>query len=276
MTNDIITKTNDGYVVEVFAKKEKSIDDDILEVAEGLSILEPKKHKTEEEYFSEYKEILEKIEDRPVTIKALEKGKDLNDLKCQFRAILRACLCGDLSVAIPKISSVEEMEEIKDIIQECKNELEAEKVEYKRRVKIGAVIEIPSAALMSYELAKECDFFFIDTDSLTSYSFGGKQNSSQIVKNQLATIKLIRQAVRGAHDAGIFCGVSGGIAEEGLYIPLLLGLGIDEYSVEAKNIENVRKIIAKLDRYDCREFAKEVLDLTSLEHIENKLKQFLR
>ena len=129
-----------------------------------------------------------------------------------------------------------------EIKEEVKQE-ETEKVEYKRRVKMGAVIEIPSAALMSYELAKECDFFFIDTDSLTSYSFGGKENSSQIVKNQLATIKLIRQAVRGAHDAGIFCGVSGGIAEEGLYIPLLLGLGIDEYSVEAKNIENVRKII---------------------------------
>ena len=73
MTSDIITKTNDGYVVEVFAKKENSIGNDVLEEAEGLSILEPKKHKTEEEYFAEYKEILEKMEDRPVTIKTIEK-----------------------------------------------------------------------------------------------------------------------------------------------------------------------------------------------------------
>lgn len=278
MANDklIITKTNDGYVVELFAKAKSDIRNGIEELAEGISLLEPKKNQTEEEQFSLYKEIVEKIDEKPVIIKTFEKGKDTTLLKIQLRAILRAAKYGDLSIAFPKISSLLDLKELKNILEECKNELDNENVEYRHHIKIGSIIEIPSSALMSYEIASECDFLFIETNSLTNYTFGTAQNSSQIQEFQIAIIRLIRLASKGAHDAGIFCGICGELVENELYIPLLIGLGIDEFSMEADNISNIRKLINELDRSDCKELAEEVLQMRAIEEIENKLKQFLR
>lgn len=126
---------------------------------------------------------------------------------------------------------------------------------------------------MSYELARECDFFFIDTNSLTKYTFGNKEKMSNMyTKFQPAVIKLVKQAIEGAHDAGIYCGISGDAIENELYIPLLIGLGLDQFSLETKNIENARKVIGRLDKYDCKELVEEILQLRTLEEIENKLK----
>lgn len=276
MSNDkiLVTKTNDGYVVELFAKIKNSVSKDIKEVAEGVSVLEIKKNQTEEEQFLIYKKIVEEMEDNPVTIKAIEKGKDLEPLKTQLKALLRAALCGDLSIAFSKIASVTELIELKEVLEECKNELEKENKQYKKHIKIGTVIEIPSTALMSYEIARECDFLFIETNSLTNYIFGGKYNNSDMAKFQPAIIKLIRFATKGAHDAGIFCGICGDIAENALYIPLLIGLGIDEFSIEQENIQNIRKIINGLERYECKELAEEVLQMRSIEDIDKRIKQF--
>ncbi len=278
MANDklIITKTNDGYVVELFAKAKSDIRNGIEELAEGISLLEPNKNQTEEEQFSLYKEIVEKMDEKPVIIKTFEKGKDITILKTQLRAMLRAAKYGDLSVVFPKISSIIELIEVKDILEECKKELENEGLEYKKHFKIGVIVEIPSAALMSYEIARECDFLFIETNSLTNYAFGANLNNTQIQQFQSAIVKLIRLASKGAHDAGIFCGICGEIAENELYIPLLIGLGIDEFSINEENIEKIRKLINGLDRSDCKELAEEILQMNDIEDIENKLKQFSR
>ena len=276
MSNDkiIITKTNDGYVVELFAKIKNNVKNEVKEVAEGVSVLEIKKNQTEEEQFLIYKKIVEEMEDNPVTIKAIEKGKDILALKTQIRAILRAAICGDLSIAFSKIASVTDLIEIKEILEECKNELEKEDKQYKKHIKIGTVVEIPSAALMSYEIARECDFLFIETNNLTNYIFGGKYDDSEMAKFQPAIIKLIRFATKGAHDAGIYCGICGDIAENALYIPLLIGLGIDEFSIEQEKISNIRKIINGLERYECKELAEEVLQMRSIEEIDKKIRQF--
>lgn len=278
MANDkvIITKTNDGYVVELFAKTKSNIENGIEEVAEGIILLETKKSQTEEEQFSIYKEIVEKLDERPVIINASEKGKDITILKAQLRAMLRAAKYGDLSITFSKISSIIELIELKEILEDCKKELENEGFEYKKHIKIGVVVEIPSAALMSYEIARECDFLFIETNSLTNYTFGGNSSNIQIQQFQPAIIKLIRLASKGAHDAGIFCGICGELAENELYIPLLIGLGIDEFSIDTESIVTVRKLINGLDRSDCKELAEEVLQMRSIEDIENKLKQFAR
>jgi len=276
MSNDkiLVTKTNDGYVVELFAKIKNSVKSEIKDIAEGLTLLEIKKNQTEEEQFLLYKQIAEKMEDSPITIKVIEKGKDIETLKTQLRAILRAALCGDVSLAFSKIASVKELIELKEVLEECKNELEIEKKQYKKHIKIGTVIEIPSAALMSYEIARECDFLFIETNSLTNYIFGGKYDDSDMARFQPAIIKLIRFATKGAHDAGIYCGISGDIAENALYLPLLIGLGIDEFSVEQEKIANIRKIINGLERYECKELAEEVLQMRSIEEIDKRIRQF--
>ena len=171
-----------------------------------------------------------------------------------------------------------DLKEIKETFEECKDELKRQNLPYRNNTKIGVVIEIPAVALMSYELARECDFFFIDSDSLINYMFGKKLNKLQLDdmtrKIQLATMKLIRQTVEGAHDAGIFCGIAGEIVENPLYIPLLIGAGIDQFTVQTDNVLNIRNEISKIDKYDCKEFTKEVLILKTTEELENKLRQF--
>lgn len=125
MSNDknIITKTNGGYVVEIFAKTKKQIEEKIGEIAEGISILGTKQNKTEEEQFLIYKEIVEKMEYNPVVIETCELQQDENILKIQLRALLRAAKQGDLSIAFPKISSNIELKEYKEILEECKNQV---------------------------------------------------------------------------------------------------------------------------------------------------------
>lgn len=275
MSNDksIITKTNDGYVVEIFAKTNRQIEQEIREIAEGVSVLDAKQKGTEEEQFLIYKEIVEKMEYSPVVIETCELQKDKATLKIQIRALLRVAKEGDLSIVFPKIASSIELSEYKEILEECKYELEKEGLTYKKHIKIGVIVEIPSAALMSYELAKECDFFFIDTNSLTKYTFGNKEKIPNIYTSlQPAIIKLVQHAIEGAHDAGIYCGICGDAIENELYVPLLIGLGLDQFSIETKNIEKTRRLISELDKYDCKELVEEILQLRTLEEIENKLK----
>jgi len=269
---DIITKTNDGYVVELFTKL--GIKGKIEENVEGISILEQDKSLVEDDLYSTYKEIVEKMDYKPVIIKAPEMQKEMMVFKTQVRAMLRAASHGDLSIVFPKVATLTELREFKEILQQCKDELENENTQYKKHMRIGIIVEIPSAALMAYELAKECDFFFIDTNNLTNYTFGNKKNLEEYNKFQPAIMKLVQQAIEGAHDAGIFCGICGDIIENDLYMPLLIGLGIDQFSLDAKNIEKIREVISRLDKYDCKEIVEEILELRTLEEIENKLKNF--
>ena len=276
MTNEenIITKTNDGYVVELFAKT--GIKCKIEESYEGISILEQDKSIDEEELYTIYSEIVDKMDYKPVIIKASEIPKEIKTFKTQIRAMLRAATQGDLSIIFSKVSTVREIVEYRQILEECQRELESENTPYKKHMKIGTIVEIPSTALMSYEIARECDFFFIDTDNLTNYAFGNKKHENILNRLQLPTIKLIKQAIEGAHDAGIFCGICGEAVENELYIPLFIGLGIDQFSIKKENISNARKLINQLDKSDCKELVKEILQLRTLEDIEKKLKQFMQ
>ena len=108
-------------------------------------------------------------------------------------------------------------------------------------------------------------------------TFGKKINNSQSIEDQRralpAIIKLIQQEEEGAHDAGIYCGICGDIVENELYIPIFIGLGIDEFSVETKNILKIRERINQLDKYDCKELVEEVILFRNGEEIENKLKK---
>lgn len=274
MANDesIITKTNDGYVVELFVNTttEEKVEDNY----EGITILEPAKSLVEDDLFEIYKEITDKMDDKPVTVKTPEIAKDIIPLKTQLRALLRAAKWGDLSIVFPKVSTIIELKQYKEVLEECKNELELENTEYRKYMKYGIIIEIPSAALMSYEMARECDFFLIDTNSLTNYAFGNKKNPDLAKTFQPTIIKLIQQTTEGAHDAGIFCGICGNATENELYIPLLIGLEIDEFSMDSQKITKARNIISELDKSDCKELVKDVIQLRTLEDIERKIKQF--
>ena len=311
-----ITKTNDGYVVELVANIGTPADVEIVlkNTAEGVGLfrseflyMDSENMPTEEEQFKAYKEVAEKMEERPVIIRTLDIGgdKDLKYLqlpkeanpflgyrairlcldnlelfKTQLRAILRASAFGNLSIMFPMISSLEELREAKEILEDCKSELYLEKKEYKKNIKVGIMIEIPSAALIANELAKECDFFSIGTNDLIQYTVAVERGNDKIsklyTKYHPAVIKLIKSAIEGAHDSGIFCGMCGEAASDPLFIPLLIGLGLDEFSMNANSILKTRKIISELEKYDCKELADQVLKLSSAEEVENKLKNFIQ
>ena len=272
--SDIITKTNDGYVVELFTKAE--IKSKVKEDFEGILILEPDKGLVEDELYSTYVEIVDKMDYKPVIIKAPEMQKEIKVLETQIRAMLRAATQGDLSIVFSKISTINEIREYKEILEKCQKELEVENTPYKKHMKIGIIIEIPSTALSAYEIARECDFFLIDTDSLTQYTFGNKNNLDLCHNLQLPIIKLVQQATEGAHDAGIFCGICGENVENELYLPLLIGVGIDQFSVKEENISKIRMKIHELGKDECKELVTEILQMRVIEDIERKLKQFMQ
>lgn len=311
---NLTTQTNDGDVVELVANIGTPADvKKVLEnTAEGVGLfrseflyMDSEKMPTEEEQFLAYKEVAEKMEGMPVIIRTLDIGgdKDLKYLnlekeanpflgyrairlcldkielfKVQLRAILRASAFGNLSIMFPMISSLEELRDAKEILEECKKELDIKNIPYKKRIKVGIMIEIPSAALIANELAKECDFFSIGTNDLIQYTVaverGNEKVSKLYTKCHPAVIKLIKQTIQGAHDAGIFCGMCGEAASDELFIPLLIGLGLDEFSMNANNILKARKRISELEKYDCKELAEEVLKCASAEQVEKKLKEF--
>lgn len=309
-----ITQTNDGYVVELVANIGTPADADkaLKNSAEGIGLfrseflyMDSENMPTEEEQFLAYKQVAEKMEDKPVIIRTLDIGgdKDLKYLqlpqeanpflgyrairlcldnkelfKTQLRAILRASKYGNLSIMFPMISSIEELREAKNILEECKSELDIKNIQYRKHIKVGIMIEIPSAALIANGLARECDFFSIGTNDLIQYTVAVERGNDKIsklyTKFHPAIIKLIKQSIDGAHDAGIFCGMCGEAAGDPLFIPLLIGLGLDEFSMNSNNILRARKRISELDKYDCKKLAEEVLKLTSAEDVKNKLKQF--
>ena len=309
------TKTKDGYKVELVANIGTPSDVEIVQknTAEGIGLLrseflymDSENMPSEEEQFNSYKEVAEKMQGKQVIIRTLDIGGDkelkylklekeanpflgyrairlcldnLNIFKTQLRALLKASNYGNIAIMFPMISSIEELRDAKKILEECKKELDNENIPYKKDIKVGIMIEIPSAALVAQGLAQECDFFSIGTNDLIQYTVaverGNEKISKLYTKFHPAVIKLVKGSIEGAHDAGIFCGMCGEAASDELYIPLLIGLGLDEFSMNANNILKSRKIISNLEKDECIELAKEVLRLTSAEDVEKVLKDFV-
>ena len=308
------TRTKDDYKVELVANigTPADIESVIKNSAEGVGLfrseflyMDNENMPTEEEQFEAYKKVAEAMGDKPVIIRTLDVGGDkeikylhlekeanpflgyrairlcldkIAIFKIQLRAILRASAFGNLSIMFPMISSIEELREAKKILEECKKELDGENINYNKNIKTGIMIEIPSAALISVGLAAECDFFSIGTNDLIQYTVaverGNEKISKLYTKYHPAVIKLVKLAIDGAHSANIFCGMCGEAASDELYVPLLVGLGLDEFSMNPNSILKTRKRIGELDRKECEKLANEILIMTSAEEVEKRLKEF--
>lgn len=306
--------TKDGYKTEVVANigTPKDMDAVIENGAEGVGLfrseflyMDSDTMPTEEEQFEAYKEVLEKAEGKRVIVRTLDIGgdKDLKYLnlekednpflgyrairiclrepeifKVQLRALYRASIYGKLAIMLPMISSVDELRAAKDIINEVKEELKAEKVKFDKNVKVGIMIEIPSAAIMADELAKECDFFSIGTNDLIQYTVaverGNERISDLYTKFHPAVIRLIKMAIDGAHKSKIFCGMCGEAASDERFIPLLVGLGLDEFSMNPTKILNSRKMIRSLNHKECKKLVQEVLKMSSASEIKARLEEY--
>lgn len=306
--------TRDGHQVELLANIGGPQDIQIVvdNTAEGVGLLrseflymDAKDFPTENEQFEAYKKIAEGLENKKLVIRTLDIGgdKDLKYMKLpkeenpflgyrairiyldnvdlfkvQLRAILRASSYGNVAIMLPMISSIEELQKSKEIIEEVKQELKFKNISFNENIEVGIMVEIPSSAIMADEFAKECDFFSIGTNDLIQYTIAVERGNEKVADlyshYNPAVIRLIKFAIDGAHKAGIFCGMCGEAAGDVKFIPLLVGLGLDEFSMNANKILRARKLITDLDFEECKQLAKEILQLDSTEDVKNRLEKF--
>lgn len=236
---------------------------------------------SEEEQYEIYKKVLKSLENKPVIIRTLDAGGDKeipylnipkemnpflgyrairycldheNLFKTQIRGLLRASVHGKLRIMFPMISSLDELLAAKKIVSECQEELKTQQIPFDDSVEIGIMIEVPSAALISDILAKEVNFFSIGTNDLIQYSVAVDRMNEQI--NHLyspyhpALIRLIKLVIDNGHNNGIWVGMCGAVAGNERMIPLLLHLGLDEFSMNPASILKTRKIISRLKRFN--------------------------
>ena len=254
---------------------------------------------TEEEQYEAYKAVLEGMNNKPIVIRTLDIGGDkelpyfemepeMNPFlgyrairlcldrkdifKTQLRALYRASVHGKLRIMFPMISSLEELLAAKEVIKEVLEELDAEKIAYSNDVEVGMMIEIPSAAVISDILAKHVDFFSIGTNDLIQYTCAVDRMNQKIshLYNQFnpAVLRLIKMVIDNAHKEGKWVGMCGESAGDQRMIPILLGFGLDEFSMSPISILPARKLINSLSYEDMRKFADEVLAMGTAKEIK--------
>lgn len=308
--------TKDGHQVELLANIGGPQDIQIVidNTAEGVGLLrseflymDAKDFPSEEEQFEAYKKIAESLENKRLVIRTLDIGgdKDLKYMKLpkeenpflgyrairiyldnvdlfkvQLRAILRASNYGNVAIMLPMISSIEELRKSKEIIEEVKQELKTKNIKFNENIEVGIMVEIPSSAVMADEFAKECDFFSIGTNDLIQYTIAVERGNEKLANLYShfnpAVIRLIKYAIDGAHKNGILCGMCGEAAGDVKFIPLLVGLGLDEFSMNANKILKARKLITDLSFEECKQLANSVLQLDSTEDVKMILDNFIK
>jgi phosphotransferase system enzyme I (PtsI) len=252
----------------------------------------------EEMHFQNYRKLIEAAAPYDATIRTLDLGgdkfahqlnlaKEMNPamglrairfclkapdiFKSQLRGILRASAFGKARVMFPMVSSIEEIREAKSLLQEVAEELDKEKVNYDHQLEVGIMIEVPSASLMAAELAGEVEFFSIGTNDLIQYILAIDRVNEAVsyLYEPLhpSVLRVIRQVVEGAHQAGIEVHMCGEMASEPAYLPILVGLGLDELSMPAVAIPRIRKILREINRTDAETLVDEIFKLISPEKI---------
>ncbi len=286
-------RTHDGHHVEVVANI-RSLDDArqaLAAGAEGVGLLRSEflflgreSAPTEDEQAEAYTAIAELLgKERPLIIRTLDVGGDKplpylplpkeenpflglrgirvslaypEMFRAQLRAVLRAAPSGKVHLMFPMISSLEEIRAAKQILAEEQRSIQ-------RAVKVGVMIEVPSAAVIVELLAREVDFFSIGTNDLTQYTLATDRGHAKLARNadalSPAVLRLIAMTVEGAHEYGKWVGVCGGIASDPLAVPLLVGLGVDELSVSVPAIVPVKAALSRWRLHECADLANEVL-----------------
>ncbi|NLC96417.1 MAG: phosphoenolpyruvate--protein phosphotransferase [Erysipelotrichaceae bacterium] len=261
----------------------------------------------EEAQFLAYKEVLEAMDGKKVVIRTLDIGGDkklsyfefpeemnpflgyravrfcldrTDIFKTQLRALIRASAYGQLCIMFPMIATLNEFRSAKKLFDEEKEKLIAEGVKIGDKIEVGIMVEIPAAAVLADRFAKEVDFFSIGTNDLVQYSMAADRMSEKVsyLYQPLnpSLLRLIKMAIDGAHKEGKWCGMCGEMAGDIIAAPVLLGLGLDEFSMSATSILNTRKMIRSLKKSDMEKLAEEALNLDTAEEVEELVKNTLK
>ncbi|MGD7043490.1 phosphoenolpyruvate--protein phosphotransferase [Jeotgalibacillus proteolyticus] len=262
---------------------------------------------TEEEQFVSYKEVLEGMAGKPVVVRTLDIGGDkelpyLNlphemnpflgfrairlcleetDLfKVQLRALLRASVYGNLKIMFPMISNLSEFRSAKAILMEVKEELLEEGVAVSDDIEVGIMVEIPSTAVLADQFAKEVDFFSIGTNDLIQYTMAADRMNERVSylyqPYNPAILRLIKMVIDASHKEGKWTGMCGEMAGDEIAIPILLGLGLDEFSMSATSILPARAQLLNLSRDEMKSLAEEALSLSTNEEVISIVKNAVK
>jgi len=301
-------RTIDGRKIEVSANIElpEEVDSVIAHGAEGIGLyrteflyMNRRDLPDEDEQFESYKKVVTRLSGDSVVVRTLDLGGDkflsqfevpheMNPFlgwrairfclakpeifKVQLRAILRASAFGDIKVMFPMISGIEELRQARIVLNEAKKELCARDVKFNKDIKVGAMIEIPSAALTCDILAKEADFFSIGTNDLIQYSLAVDRVNEKIAylykPIHPAVLRLIKNIIDAGHRSKIWVGMCGEMAGEPGFTLLLLGLGLDEFSMSPVVIPELKYIIRNVKFKDAKELAEKALTMTTVEEVE--------
>jgi phosphotransferase system enzyme I (PtsI) len=261
---------------------------------------------TEEEHFRAYRSLVESIYPAVATIRTLDIGGDkfLSDysknnelnpalglrairfslketeiFKTQLRGILRASPYGKLRILLPMISGVEEIRQARGILEEMKRDLVEANIPFDKEIRVGAMIEIPSASDIADILAKEVDFFSIGTNDLIQYALAVDRINEHVsyLYEPLhpAVLRIIRWVVRSGHDAGIPVAICGEMAAEPVYAVVLLGLGLDEFSMNPLSIPKVKKVVRMLRLDESRSLVEQLFQFATASEIEGFLRSWM-
>ena len=261
---------------------------------------------SEEEQFIAYKEVVEAMEGRLVVLRTMDIGgdkelpylnlpKEMNPflgwrairialdrreiLHAQLRAVLRASAFGKLAVMFPMIISVEEIRELKSVLETLKAELRAEGKAFDENIQVGVMVETPSAAVNAKFLAKEVDFFSIGTNDLTQYTLAVDRGNELIshLYNPMSpsVLGLIKQVIDASHAEGKWTGMCGELAGDERATLLLLGMGLDEFSMSAISVPHIKKLVRSVSYQEAKELADEALQKPTAAEIEQLIQAFL-
>ncbi len=307
--------TRDGRRVEVVANVSRLADvKTALEYgAEGVGLLrtellylERETAPSEEEQVEVYRAIAEALDTRPLIIRTLDIGGDkplpyLNQgaednpflgwrgirfcldrpdiLKGQLRAILQASPGHQVKIMFPMVSSVAEVRAAKEILAQARAELSQANIPFEPEMEIGIMIEVPSAVVMAEQLAAEVDFFSLGTNDLSQYVMAADRTNSRVAPLadafQPAVLRLIRQTIEAGHAAGIWVGVCGELGGHPLAAPILLGLGLDEFSASGPAIPALKQAVGRLAMPQAEAIAAGALELDSAEAVRAYVKEQL-
>ena len=261
---------------------------------------------SEEEQFIAYKEVVEAMEGRLVVLRTMDIGgdkelpylnlpKEMNPflgwrairialdrreiLRAQLRAVLRASAFGKLAVMFPMIISVEEIRELKSVLETLKAELRAEGKAFDENIQVGVMVETPSAAVNAKFLAKEVDFFSIGTNDLTQYTLAVDRGNELIshLYNPMSpsVLGLIKQVIDASHAEGKWTGMCGELAGDERATLLLLGMGLDEFSMSAISVSHIKKLVRHVSYQEAKALADEALQKPTAAEIEQLIQAFL-
>jgi len=244
---------------------------------------------TEDDQYEAYKAVLEGMNGKPVVVRTMDIGGDKElpyfDLpnqmfRTQLRALLRASVHGKLRIMFPMVALLKEFRTAKGILEEEKAKLVAEGVAVADDIQVGIMIEIPAAAMLADQFAKEVDFFSIGTNDLIQYTMAADRMNEQVSylyqPYNPSILRLINNVIKAAHAEGKWAGMCGEMAGDQTAVPLLVGMGLDEFSMSATSVLRTRSLMKKLDTAKMQEYANRALtECSTMEEVLELSKEYV-